>query len=307
MAIQLNFNQMYFFYMVALHEGVRNAAKFLNVSPPAVSAQIKRFEESVGFPLLTRARGKLHLTEHGKKIFPEVEKIFIQAEHLEKYIHLLQEEHKNEFKLGGHFMHMQCIIPKLMPHFAALKKQCSLQLTVDFQQTLRDKLLNKELHMALMENCSLDEDLEVHELFRCKVVVVVCAQNPLGKEGPLYLRDLEDLPLLLPRDDSGFSTLLKDFFVQQDFVPSHSESFTLPICKRFVPQSSYVAFFPEYFVDLEFDSKHYRRVYLEDALPELSVSLACSKESGQSAMAQQVLASMPQQEELSTLFEECRL
>ncbi len=302
MALQLNFNQMYFFYMVAVHEGVRNAAKVLHVSPPAVSAQVKRFEESVGVALLTRVRGKLQLTEHGQRIFPEVERIFSQAEQLEKHIHFLQEEHKNECRLGGHYMHMQCIIPKLMPYLSSVKEQYSIQFSVNSQRYIEEQLQHKELNMAVLEYATPNKDMLFQPLLRCKVVLLACKDNPLGQEGAISLHELEQMPVLLPLPDSGFSVLLQDFFAQHNFVPKQSEVFSMPICRRFIPQSSYVAFFPEYFLDQEIQDGQFKSIPLQEDMPELFVSLAYHKDYEQSPSVQHVLSSLPSEKERTELL-----
>ncbi len=302
MALQLNFNQMYFFYMVAVHEGVRNAAKVLHVSPPAVSAQVKRFEESVGVALLTRVRGKLQLTEHGNKIFPEVERIFSQAEQLEKHIHFLQDEHKNECRLGGHYMHMQCIIPKLMPSFSNVKQQCSLQFSVDSQSNIEAKIKNKELNLAILEHNLQEDNIVIHTLLHCKVILLACRHNPLGQKGAISVHDLADVPLLLPLADSGFSVLLQDFFAQHGFIPKRSELFSLPICRRFIPQSSYLAFFPEYFLDQEIQSTEFQKITLQEELPELVVSLAYHKDFAQNVAVKNMLSALPNQDSLAELL-----
>ncbi len=293
MALQINLNQMYFFYMVVMHKGVRNAASFLHVSPPAVSAQLKRLEEALGFPLMIRTAGKLILTPQAENIFPEVEKLFMQAQEVEKHINSLQNKQINNLTLGGHFMHIQCIIPKLMPYLSSLKKECSLQLVADVQNALLEKLIQNEIHIALLEHCPPVEELHVQELFRSRIIMVACVQSPLGKNDSIHLHELENTPMLLPRFDSGFASLLQDFFTSMNFVPKRSEEFTLPINRRLIPQSSYITFFPEYFLDDENNGKQFQRITLKETLPDLSVSLAYAKNTSQESKIQNFLQSLP--------------
>ncbi len=303
MALQLNLNQMYFFYMVALHKGVRKSAKFLHVSPPAVSAQIKRLEESLGFPLMNRVQGKFSLTGHGEKLFPQVEKLFQQAQKLEDQIQHLHGLHENKLELGGHFMHLQCVIPKLMPHYANMKKDIPVHLTADFQENLLMGLKNKELHVALLEHHAAEEGLHIQKFLHCNIFALVCDSNGLGVNGPISLHDLEDTPLLLPKHDSGFATCLHEYFAKHDFVPKNFEEFTLPINRRLLPKSGYVAFFPEYFVDNEINGLHLRKIAIQEPLPQLDVFLAHAQHSTQTKTIESFLESLPSQEELIQLVQ----
>ncbi len=303
MALQLNLNQMYFFYMVALHKGVRKAAKFLHVSPPAVSAQIKRLEESLGFPLMNRVQGKFSLTGHGEKLFPEAEKLFQQAQKLEEHILHLHGLHENKLELGGHFMHLQCIIPKLMPHYANMKKDIPVHLTADCQENLILGLKNKELHVALLEHHAVEEGLHIQKFLHCHVIALVCDSNGIGLDGPVQLHDLTDVPLLLPKNDSGFANLLREYFAKHDFIPKYVEEFTLPINRRLLPQSNYVAFFPEYFVDNEINALHLRKLDIQEPFPQLDVFLAHAQCVSQMNTIESFLESLPSQEELIQLVQ----
>ncbi len=274
MALQLNFNQMYFFYMAARHKGIRNAAKALSVSPPAVSAQIKRLEESLGFPLLVREGGLLVLSEQGKKFFPEVEKLFLQAQVVEDSISLVTEEKEIKLYVGGHYVHIQCMMPQVTPHVQVKKKEYKVHLVADSQRSLIHQLQNNDIHVALLEHISRERGLCFEEFMQSKIVFVVCASNALGKEGAVPLQALEDVPLLLPKYDSGFAECLEEYFEKMHFQPKYTEEFTLPINRRLIPQSSYGAFFPEYYFDSEMNSEFFRKVDLAEELPLLKLYMA---------------------------------
>jgi len=62
----LNYHHLRYFRVIAGELNLTRAAKKLNLSPPALSVQLKQLEESLGHPLFDRKHGGLELTEAGR-------------------------------------------------------------------------------------------------------------------------------------------------------------------------------------------------------------------------------------------------
>ena len=72
----LNYNHLYYFWMVAREGGVARAAEELLLSQPTVSAQLKRLEASLGQSLFERAGRRLALTDAGRVAFNYANEMF---------------------------------------------------------------------------------------------------------------------------------------------------------------------------------------------------------------------------------------
>lgn len=72
----LNYHHLHYFWRVVRSGGVSQAARELNVSSPAVSAQLRELQDFLGEPLLTRAGRRLVLTEMGRTVYDYAEDIF---------------------------------------------------------------------------------------------------------------------------------------------------------------------------------------------------------------------------------------
>ena len=57
----LNYNQLYYFYVVATHGSIKKACDKLNLTQPSISGGIKTLEESLGVKLFDREYRKLTL------------------------------------------------------------------------------------------------------------------------------------------------------------------------------------------------------------------------------------------------------
>jgi len=72
----INYNHLYYFWMVAREGGMMRAAEELMVSQPTVSCQVKELETAVGHRLFDRGGRGLQLTEAGRIAFNYANEIF---------------------------------------------------------------------------------------------------------------------------------------------------------------------------------------------------------------------------------------
>ncbi len=78
----LNYHHLRYFRVIARELSITRAAERLNLSPPALSIQLKQLEESLGQVLFERGRGGLQLTEAGRIAFDYAESIGRTGEEL---------------------------------------------------------------------------------------------------------------------------------------------------------------------------------------------------------------------------------
>jgi LysR family transcriptional activator of nhaA len=72
----LNYNHLYYFWMVAREGGIARAAEELMLSQPTISVQIKELETAFGHRLFDRVGRGLQLTEAGRIAFNYANEIF---------------------------------------------------------------------------------------------------------------------------------------------------------------------------------------------------------------------------------------
>src|SRR5256885_6816186 len=77
----LNLHQLATFQVVAKHCSYVRAAEELHFSQPAVSAQIRQLEETLGVKLFEQIGRRTHLTQAGDELYHYSQKIFRSEEH----------------------------------------------------------------------------------------------------------------------------------------------------------------------------------------------------------------------------------
>jgi DNA-binding transcriptional LysR family regulator len=78
----INLKHLYYYYIFSQEMHMGKAAKRLFITVPALSNQLKDLEDSLGFKLYTREKGKNELTEKGRIVAEYTSKIFSPYEEL---------------------------------------------------------------------------------------------------------------------------------------------------------------------------------------------------------------------------------
>src|SRR5918999_2066386 len=78
----LNYNHLYYFWMVAREGGVVRASEELMVSQPTVSSQLKELEKALGHKLFDRVGRGLVPTDAGRIAFNYANEVFSLGQEL---------------------------------------------------------------------------------------------------------------------------------------------------------------------------------------------------------------------------------
>ena len=82
----LNFNQLRVFYYAAKNLNFTAAANDLFITQPAVSAQMKSFEEFCNLKLFKKRGRRIYLTVEGKSLFEYAARVFKYEKEIENLI-----------------------------------------------------------------------------------------------------------------------------------------------------------------------------------------------------------------------------
>ncbi|WP_417548584.1 LysR family transcriptional regulator [Marinobacter segnicrescens] len=80
--MKLNYHHLYYFWQVARTGHLTRTANALHISQSALSGQIRKLEDSLGYELFIREGRRLKLSEAGRLAFSYAEDIFRQGEEL---------------------------------------------------------------------------------------------------------------------------------------------------------------------------------------------------------------------------------
>lgn len=113
---RINFNHLYYFYIVAIEGSIKSTAEKLHVSQPTISDQIKLLEEFLDQKLFIRSNRSLTLSEAGKTALDYCHKIFKMSDEMIINLQRKNDSTKQSIDIGmtsfmGQYFSHEDIIP----------------------------------------------------------------------------------------------------------------------------------------------------------------------------------------------------
>ena len=107
----LNYNHLYYFYIVATEGSIAKASARLNLTPQTISGQITTFEAQIGLELFDRNGRTMLLSEMGQMIYSYAEEIFQLGDELKNVMKTQEPAHWLTFTVG-----ITDVIPKVLAY-----------------------------------------------------------------------------------------------------------------------------------------------------------------------------------------------
>lgn len=212
--------------LVAEAGSVGRAARWLKVSQPSLTAQLKRIETAFGGELFERSRTGVTPTALGRYAVDRARAILVDVDHLSATVSAMTAVESSAVRLGGFpTAPMSGIASRLREHGEI--EQVSIE--VEWATSvLVQQLESGRLDFALLREfpgfeLRLPSGVEARTIVESEsAYVVMAADHPLANRGQQEI-DLADLAgeewIGEPPDDSGFHVLFRAACEQAGFTP----------------------------------------------------------------------------------------
>lgn len=202
-------NQLQIFLKIVEAGSVTKAAEALHLTQPAVSIQLKNFQDQFEIPLTEIIGRKIYITDFGKEIAQAAEQIINQV----YAINYKTLAYKG--KLTGRLKISVVSTGKyVMPYFLAdfMKKHEGLELLMDVtnKSKVLESLENNEVDFALVSVLPLMLNIEKLDLLQNKLYLVGNAQSNIDTEIDLS-EFFKNSPLIFREKGSGTRQTMESF------------------------------------------------------------------------------------------------
>jgi len=183
--MKLTLRQMHYFDALAraLHFG--RAAASVNISQPALSAQIMDMEARLERKLVERRHGKVVLTEAGQRLLPHIRRILRDVQALEEMMRQDRGLLVGSLRLGMIPTIAPYLLPKLIPHLQALYPKLELKVREAITDTLTHELLDGSLDAIVAAEPIDEPGLHAEHLFRDRFFIASSANGTDVLHSPL--------------------------------------------------------------------------------------------------------------------------
>lgn len=181
------FRGMEYVHAVYQEKSISRAAERLCISQPSLSANIKRIEGKVGYPLFDRSTKPLSLTECGEKYIQSIEKIMAVENEFADYVNDWGDLKTGSLVLGGSSLFASWVLPGLIGRFSARYPKVHVELVEESTAELARLLQQGRIDMML-DNCKLDPKLFDHAVYREETLfLAVPYKFPAIREASPYI------------------------------------------------------------------------------------------------------------------------
>lgn len=222
--IHLNYQHLYYFWIVARAPSLTAAANKLQISPSTISTQIRALEEKMGQELFERRSRSLILTDRGRVALAYADDIFSLGTEL---LDTMSSDTGNPNHIYRLRVGVSSHLPKLITyelvsagihceefpvHLVCLQGEAS-SLVADLAVHHFDLVITDQ-------PVSLASDLPIESriLGECNVHLMGTADLARRFKGD-FPRNLASAPMLLPDPDSKMRQLLEDYFHRMHIHP----------------------------------------------------------------------------------------
>lgn len=209
-------NQLHIFLKITQTQSVTKAAEELHLTQPAVSIQLKNFQNQFEIPLTEVVRRKIFITDFGKEIAVAAEAILNQV----YAINYKTLAHKGQ--LAGRLKISVVSTGKyVMPFFLTdfLKQHDGIELLLDVTNKLKvvESLEKNEVDYSLVSVLPDNIQIEKIELLQNKLYLVSNAKQQFKNK--IYDKTIfETLPLIYREQGSGTRQTMEKF-IQKNNLP----------------------------------------------------------------------------------------
>ncbi|HEX5637586.1 MAG TPA: LysR family transcriptional regulator [Gammaproteobacteria bacterium] len=218
--MHVTLRQLVVFEAVARLGSYTRASEALHLSQPAVSMQIKQFEDSVGLPLFEQLGKKIHLTTAGREMYRYSQSINQLLKEANVVIEQLKGLQSGKLAISvattaSHFA------TRLLAAFSERYKGVTISLDITNRESLSHQLENNEPDLVIMGQPPDGVDVESTIFMENPLVIIAAASNPLAKEKNIPLKHFADEHFVVREAGSGTRSAIQRFFDNHG-VPFHT-------------------------------------------------------------------------------------
>ena len=193
----ITIRQMRYFEAVAAMKHFGKAATVVNVSQPALSAQIADLEAALGVKLVERSRSGTFLTIEGEALLPEVQAILASVDQLQERARQARSTLEGRLRLGVIPTLAPYLVPRLIPLLRADYPDLTLELREAITGHCLEDMQSGRIDCALVALPVETPGIEARPLFRDRFLVAAAENETDILMSPLTAEQVDVERLLL--------------------------------------------------------------------------------------------------------------
>jgi DNA-binding transcriptional LysR family regulator len=270
----INLNQLRVFYHVAKNLSFTQAARELFITQPAVTAQIKLFEEWCDLKFFKKKGRGICLTAEGESLYAYARKIFEYEKDIENVIDDLRNLKKGVLRIGTTKTYARFLMPFLMKHFHDKYPQISIELNEGSSLEMINSLIELKNDIGIITQVMDHPDIEFTPFSEEELIPIFNPRHPLAKAPSVSVEQLAAEPIIMRERGSGTRKYVNALFERHHCTPNIlMETSNSEFIKHLVERGDGISFLVEVSVIKDIQEKRLVTVPIADERVYLDASI----------------------------------
>ncbi|MGE5839952.1 MAG: LysR substrate-binding domain-containing protein [Deltaproteobacteria bacterium] len=275
----MNLNQLRVFYEAARTGSFTSAARKLCITQPAVTAQIKTFEDQCDLKLFKKKGRSLYLSEEGNALYEYAKRIFEYEKEVEDVIEEMRKLKRGTLRLGTSKAYARYFMPFLISSFHEAYPHIKVHLDEGSSMDILRSLLELKNEVAVIARVEEDPNLTFVPFKRDELILILAPTHGLARKKSVSAEELVHEPMIMKEIGSGTRKQVNDLFSRRGLTPNVlMETSNTEFIKQLVQRGEGISFLVEESVAAEIREKRLATVPVAGESLFLDVSIAYLKD-----------------------------
>lgn len=297
----INLHHLRVFYVTAKHLSCTAAAEQLFVTQPAVTAQIKRFEDLCDLKLFKRKGRNIYLTDAGRTLYDYARRIFECEKELEDVMEEMRSLKRGVLRLGTSKTYARYFMPFLVTNFHEAYPHIKIHLDEGSSLDMIHSLLALKNEVAVIAMAEETPGVRFIPFSQEELLLILAPDHPLASRNAVSVKELTGEPIIMKEAGSGTRRKVNMLFSSHRCAPNIlMETSNAEFIKELVHRGEGVSFLVKEAVSDELKKEKLKTVSLVERPLFLDVSIAYLNDQYLSRPAQaflDILLNIAQEEE----------
>lgn len=275
----MNLNQLRVFYEAARTGSFTSAAKKLCITQPAVTAQIKTFEDQCDLKLFKKKGRSLYLSEEGTALYEYAKRIFEYEKEVEDAIEEMKKLKRGTLRLGTSKAYARYFMPFLISSFHEAFPHIKVHLDEGSSMDILRSLLELKNEVAVIARVREDPNITFLPFKQDQLLLILAPNHALARKKSVSVEELVHEPMIMKEIGSGTRKQVNDLFSRKGLTPNVlMETSNTEFIKQLVQRGEGMSFLVQESVAVEIREKRLATVPVTGENPILDVSIAYLKD-----------------------------
>jgi DNA-binding transcriptional LysR family regulator len=250
--MHINLNQLRAFYLAAREKSITRAAETLHVTQPAVTMQIKAFENQLKVKLFRKIGKELILTDVGKVLYGYAKRMFKIVDEMEYVLKSYGDLTKGTLTIGTTRSFARHLMPGLLSRFQQSFPNVRVFLKVGSSQEIADSIAAFKYDLGIIGRLPNLDKLKIVPYTKEEFCVVISPNHRFAAESTVSLTEIKNEPIIIRESGSGSRHAILSLLASHNVKPSVLvEAGSVEFIKEYIIKERGISFLYKPEIELE--------------------------------------------------------